>query len=72
MSRSRKHPVFKGSDKYYKKLSNKRIRKWIATLDVGFKSKRQFKQQVNPWDICDWKYVVDKTNKKLFNKAKRK
>lgn len=70
MSRSYKYPIFKDKpDKYFKKLSNKRNRQWLKSLNKGFKSTHLFKILVDRWDICDWKFIPD-TNQ--INKARRK
>ena len=71
MSRSYKYPITKDSpSKIMKRLSSKRIRRWLIKLDTGFKSSKQFKQQVNQYDLVDW--ITLPENKKEINKAKRK
>jgi len=71
MGKSYRYPIFKDEpDKYMKRLSNKKIRKWLKKQDKGFKSKKQFKQQVDQYDIVDWKYVPDNDNE--YAKARRK
>ena len=56
MGKSYRYPIFKDNpDKYMKRLSNKKIRKWLKKEDKGFKSKKQFKQQVDQYDIVDYK-----------------
>ncbi len=58
MSKSRKYPIYRQkSDKYFKKLSNKKIRKFLLSLEQGFKSTKLFKQIVDHWNICDWRFV---------------
>jgi hypothetical protein len=69
MSRSYKYPILKKNDKYFKKLSNKRIRKYLNKLDLGFKSSNFFKLIENQWNICDFKYRANKDN---INKIRRK
>lgn len=59
MSRSYKYPIYKQrNDKYHKKLSNKRIRNYFKTLKIGFKTNK-LRILVNPYDICDWKFIPD-------------
>jgi len=71
MGKSYRYPIFKDEpDKYMKRLSNKKIRKWLKKEDRGFKSKRQFKQQVDQYDIVDWK--INPGNDDDYVKAKRK
>lgn len=71
MSRSYKYAIFKCSPgKITKRRSSKKIRVWIKELDVGFKSSRQFKHQVNQYDLCDW-VNIPVTYQKI-QKAKRK
>jgi hypothetical protein len=72
MSRSYKHTaIFKQYNvPYYKRLSNKRIRKFLCNLEDGFKSTKIFRIVLDPYNICDWKYFPrDKQSK---TKAKRK
>ena len=64
MSRSYKYPIFKDlPDKFYKRLSNKKIRKFLKTLEKGFKSTKLFKELVNKWDICDYKWYPEDEEK---------
>ena len=57
MSKSYKYPIYKQrNSKSYKRLSNKKIRKVLLKLEIGFKSTKFFKTLVNPWDICDWRF----------------
>lgn len=71
MSRSYKYPVYKDlPDKYYKHLSNKKIRKFARSLESGFKSTKLLKQLVNKWDICDYKWYP--TDLEGINKSSRK
>ncbi len=71
MGKSYRYPVFRDQpDKYMKRLSNKKIRKWLKKEDRGFKSRRQFKQQVDPYDISDWKFYPE--DEYDYAKAKRK
>jgi len=71
MSNSYKHPIYKdGNDKYFKKLSNKKIRRYLKNLTKGFKSKTFFKKIECPWNICDWK--CEPMNEESFKIAKRK
>ena len=72
MSRSyKKYPVIKDrTSKFVKRLSSKKIRKWLKDEDRGFKSSRQFKHQLNQYDIHDWIYRPD--NDEDIEKYKRK
>lgn len=71
MSNSYKFPIWKQhNDKYYKKLSNKLIRRFIKELEQGFKNTKLFKQIVNKYDICDYKFVP--RNKEDLIKSSRK
>jgi hypothetical protein len=71
MGKSYRYPIFKDEpDKYMKRLSNKKIRKWLKKEDKGFKSKKQFKHQVDQYDIVDWRTRPQNAND--YNKAKRK
>ena len=74
MGKSYRYPVFKDEpDKYMKRLSNKKIRKWLKKQDRGFKSGKQFKHQVDQYDISDWRSIVDKyEDEDLYNKTRRK
>ena len=77
MSRSFKFPMFKlRNSKKYKKLSNKKIRKFKDIIGGKF-----FKKILNPWNICDYKsYPIEKDTAwftkddwtELINKTKRK
>lgn len=73
MSKSYKYPIFKDTGKtglFYKKLSNRKIRKYLRSLSIGFKSSKLFKQLINSYDICDWKNFPEDKLQKI--KAKRK
>ena len=71
MSRSYKYPIFKDkTNKYFKRLSNKKIRKYLKKLNQGFKSSRFFKTIEESWNICDW--TRDPRDKDDYNKALRK
>jgi hypothetical protein len=54
MSRSRKKiAVWKdANNKYQKRLSNKRIR------HLSIPSGGAFKKVLNPWDICDYRWLI--------------
>ena len=71
MSRSYKYPIWKDrTDKRMKRLSNKRVRQWLKTAQVGLKSNNLKKKLTNPWDISDWK--IDPKDDKDKQKAMRK
>lgn len=71
MSRSYKYPIFKDkASKTTKRLSSKAIRRWLRTLEIGFKSMKLFRQQINPYDLCDWKIFPIKQSD--IEKSKRK
>jgi len=72
MSRSYKHTsvIKQRNDQNAKRQSNKKIRKFLTNLEVGFKSTKLFRIVLNPWDICDWKYYPKDKQSKL--KARRK
>ena len=71
MGKSYRYPVFKDNpDKYMKKLSNKKIRKWLKKQDKGFKSRKQFKHQVDQYDIVDYKHYPSTSDE--YIKARRK
>lgn len=71
MSNSYKYSIWKQhNDKFYKKLSNKLIRRFLIKLEKGFKNTKLFKQVVNKYDICDYKWIP--RNKEDLIKAKRK
>lgn len=67
MSRSYKYPIQKQrNNQYYKKLTNKKIRKYLKTLKKGFKTNK-LRLLINPWCICDWKQKsndITKTRRK--------
>jgi len=72
MSKSKKYPVYKDSpSKHTKRLSNKRIRKYLKSLVKGFKSTRFFHQLLNQYDICDYKWYPDKESSN-YKEATRK
>lgn len=71
MSRSTKYPIWVDKkDKRSKRLSNKKLRKYLKTLSTGFKSSIIKKKLSNPYDICDWKFEPLNAEDKL--KASRK
>jgi hypothetical protein len=72
VSKSRKYPVYKDSgSKDTKRLSNKRIRKYLRSLVKGFKSTKLFHQVLNSYDICDYKWYPNKDSKQ-YKEATRK
>lgn len=71
MSRSYKAPVWKDRPgKRTKRASSKSIRRWLKGLDFGFKSSKQFKHQINQYDLIDW--IYHPTDMVMIEKAKRK
>ena len=71
MSKSYKYPVYKDkANKFIKRASSKKNRAWLKTLDFGFKSSKQFKYQVNQYDLCDW--LILPNTKEQIKKARRK
>ena len=72
MSRSYKYPVWKDHGKhvkYNKRISNKKIRRYLKTLTKGLKTNR-LRLLEDPWNICDWKFYPDKEED--IKKASRK
>ena len=71
MSRSYRYPIFKDKPgKKTKRSSSKKIRQWLKDEEKGFKSSKQFKHQVNQYDLVDW--IWRPVKKKWIEKAKRK
>lgn len=64
MSRSyRKAPIVADSNKYAKKLANKKVRKCKFVLQNG-----EYKKLFESWDISDWSFEIDKNSKKEMSK----
>jgi hypothetical protein len=76
MSKSyKKIAIFKDkAHKNNKRWANKRIRKFIKSVEVGFKSINFFHKLYNSWDISDWKIKSTDRNfdQELLEKSKRK
>jgi len=71
MSRSYKYPIWVDKkDRRSKRLSNKRLRQFLKTISIGFKSSIVKKKVSNPYDICDW--TTDPKDEQDKLKAKRK
>jgi len=73
VARSYRYPIYTdigNHRKFYKRLSNKEIRKYLNKLTKGFKSSKLFKQIEETYNICDYKFKP--LNEKDYNKAKRK
>ena len=64
MSRSRKkHPVAcDKTNKWAKRDANKKVRN---TEDIG--NGNNYKKYYNSWNICDYKFWIDRTNEWLNN-----
>jgi len=72
MSKSKKYPVYKDSgSKDTKRLSNKRIRKYLKSLVKGFKSTKFFHQLLNQYDLCDYRWYPNKESS-TYKQATRK
>lgn len=59
MSRSRRYPIFTDIGRhriFAKRESNKKLRKFLKTISIGFKSSIIKKKLYNPWNICDYKF----------------
>jgi hypothetical protein len=57
-----------------KRWANKRIRKFIKSIEQGFKSTNFFHKLYNSWNISDWKIKATSSNfdQELLEKSKRK
>lgn len=73
MSKSYRKPVYKDGGKEYKQAANRkvrsrnnqRVRQGLEPLDS--------KTLVNPYDVCDWKFMLDSdSTKEELTEAKRK
>jgi hypothetical protein len=64
MSRSIKHTAIykQRNDKDFKRLANKRVRR------VSIQSGAAFKRVSESYDICDYKWLADKGDKKAVRK----
>ena len=72
MSRSyKKYPIFtQQAHKSDKRAANKRIRKFLKSIEQGFKTNGFIHKLFNQWDIRDWRFIP-KTIEDI-QKAKRK
>jgi len=74
MSRSKKKPIITDVTKEKKKISHKKFRRKVKQdiqadkLDELPLNEREI---TNQYDVCDYKYIIDKENK-FYNKSKRK
>jgi len=74
MSRSKKKPIITDVTKGKKKISHKKFRRKVKQ-DIQSDKLDELplneKEITNQYDVCDYKYIIDKENK-YYNKSKRK